>query len=443
MNCSPLNTPVDAMLIGQRMHALITDLYPICRSITGNGVRRTLETVRGIVPIEIHEVPSGLKVFDWTVPKEWNIRDAYVKNAQGDKVIDFTRSNLHVLNYSVPVKKSVSLGELKEHLYSLPDRPDWIPYKTSYYRENWGFCLRHNDLLALNEGEYEVCIDSTLESGSLSYGELFLRGEEEGEVLVSCHVCHPSLANDNLSGVSLACLLAERIAAGPHRFSYRFLFIPGTIGAITWLSLNEKTLARVRHGLVLTGLGDPGRITYKKSRSGLAEIDLAACHLARHAGEPYDVEEFSPYGYDERQYCSPGINLPVGRLSRTPFGRYPQYHSSADDLTFVRPEYLGDSFCRAFDLLQLLEQNHVYLSLNLKCEAQLGKRGLYDAMGAGELALLWVMNLSDGSKTLLDIAERSGMQFALVAQAARLLEANGLLQRLSVPRAPGPEATGV
>jgi len=438
MNRAPLDITADPGEIGAQMHGLIAELYPICRSITGNGFRATLTSLSRHIPLQMHEVPSGTLAFDWTVPDEWNIRDAYVKNARGEKVVDFGKSNLHVMNYSIPVNKTVSLGELKEHLFTLPGHPDWIPYKTAYYKRDWGFCLSHNQMLALGEGEYQVVIDSTLEPGSLSYGELYLPGEEEGEILLSCHACHPSLANDNLSGVSLATLLARELGATSHRYSYRFIFIPGTIGAITWLSLNEDLLPRIRHGLVLSGLGDGGALSYKKSRDGAAEIDRAACHVLQHSGQPHTVEDFIPYGYDERQYCSPGIDLAVGRLSRTPFGSYPQYHTSADNLDFVRPEALGDSFSKVLAILQLLEQNETYQSLNPKCEPQLGKRGLYDSIGAGELAMLWVLNQSDGRHALLDIAERSGIGFASIAKAADRLASHGLLQKL-----PGAPAAGL
>ncbi|MBE0557298.1 MAG: DUF4910 domain-containing protein, partial [Proteobacteria bacterium] len=262
--------------LGREMYSLIADLYPICRSITGDGYRQTMEMLQSHVPLTVHEVPSGTRVFDWEVPKEWNIRDAYVRNAKGEKVIDFQKSNLHVLNYSIPIKKIFPLKELREHLFTLPERPDWIPYRTSYYRENWGFCLSRNALMKLEEGEYEVLIDSTLENGSLTYGELYLEGDEQDEMLISCHCCHPSLANDNLSGISLSTLLAKHLSAVSHRFSYRFLFIPGTIGAITWLCTNEALVYKIKHGLVITGVGDAGSITYKKSRQGDTEIDRAA-----------------------------------------------------------------------------------------------------------------------------------------------------------------------
>ncbi|MBN1460308.1 MAG: DUF4910 domain-containing protein [Armatimonadetes bacterium] len=420
-----LHISADPADVGSEIYELIGTLYPICRSITGDGYRQTMEILRRYIPLEIHEVPSGTRVFDWTVPKEWNIQDAYIKGPRGDKIVDFQSSNLHVVSYSVPVSRVMTLEELRPHLHTLPDRPDWIPYRTSYYEENWGFCLRHSDYLNLEEGEYKVFIDSSLNDGYLTYGELFLPGSEESEVLVSCHACHPSLCNDNLSGVGIAAFLARQVGETAHRYSYRFLFIPGTIGAITWLALNEDRVANIKHGLVLAGLGDAGHLTYKKSRCGNAEIDRAVRHVLTHSGSDHAVVDFDPFGYDERQYCSPGFDLPVGRLSRTPFGAYPEYHTSADDLGLVKPESLGDSYCRLRDVLDVLESNRAYVSLNPKCEPQLGKRGLYTGKGDDERALMWVLNLSDSSHDLLDIADRSGLEFVLVYEAAmRLLDHN-------------------
>jgi aminopeptidase-like protein len=418
---------------GEQMHDMIRELYPICRSITGNGVRETLRQVGEHVPLKIHEVPTGTQVFDWTVPKEWNIRDAYVKGPDGRKVIDFRNSNLHVLNYSVPVRKHVSLAELREHLFTLPDHPDWIPYKTSYYQERWGFCLTHNQLRGMREGSYEVVIDASLEAGHLTYGEYYIPGTSQDEVLISCHICHPSLCNDNLSGIALSAFLAKHLRGRPLRYSYRFIFIPGTIGAITWLALNEGTVGRIKHGLVASNVGDSGKMHYKKSRRGDAEIDRAAAHVLRHSGSPYEIEDFSPYGYDERQFCSPGFNLCVGSLTRTPYGRYPEYHTSADDLSLVQPGYLADSLMTYLSVLNVLENNQRYLNQNPKCEPQLGKRGLYRTMGGNvdskesEIAMLWVLNLSDGSHSLLDVAERSKLAFSAVRTAAVALEKAGLL----------------
>jgi aminopeptidase-like protein len=424
---------IDRVGTGGQMHELIRELYPICRSITGNGVRESLRAVAKHVPLKVHEVPTGTPVFDWTVPREWNIRDAYVKGPDGRKVIDFRNSNLHVLNYSVPVRKHVSLAELREHLFTLPGQPDWIPYKTSYYQERWGFCLSHNQLRGMREGSYEVVIDASLEAGHLTYGEYYIPGTSPDEVLISCHICHPSLCNDNLSGMALSAFLAKHLRGRALRYSYRFIFIPGTIGAIAWLALNEGTVGRIKHGLVVANVGDAGKMHYKRSRRGNAEIDRAAAHVLQHSGGPHEIEDFSPYGYDERQFCSPGFNLPIGCLTRTPYGRYPEYHTSADDLSLVEPGYLADSLMTYLSVLNVLENNRRYLNRNPKCEPQLGKRGLYRTMGGNvdseqaEMAMLWVLNLSDGSHSLLDVAERSKLAFPAVRAAAAALEKAGLL----------------
>jgi aminopeptidase-like protein len=421
---------------GEEMHRFITEAFPICRSLTGDGVRRTLEMIREQrIPLEIHEVPSGTQVFDWTVPREWNIRDAWIKDPAGRKVVDFQDCNLHVLNYSVPIHERISLEELKVHLFTLPDKPDLIPYRTSYYKEAWGFCLSHRRMLELPEREYEVFIDSTLEDGSLTYGECFLPGESEREVLLSTHVCHPSLCNDNLSGVAVMAWLARTIAERPRRYSYRFLFIPGTIGSITWLARNEERTGRIAHGLVAANLG-VGPFHYKKSRRGDAEIDRAVLHVLRTSGTEFGVEDFVPFGYDERQYCSPGFDLPVGSLTRTPWGRYPEYHTSADNPNLVKPEALAGSLATYSRVVEVLEGNRRYLNLNPKGEPQLGRRGLYRTIGgddAGrsrELAILWVLNLSDGRHGLLDIAERSGMPFEAIRAAADALLEVELLREI-------------
>lgn len=414
--------------VGTELYALIQELYPICRSITGDGFRKTMRILQRYAPLQIYEVPTGTQVFDWTVPKEWNIRDAWVKDAGGRKVIDFQESNLHIVSYSLPVHEIMPLERLRPHLFTLPEHPDWIPYKTSYYTENWGFCLRHRDYLELADTDYEVHIDSSLTDGSLTYGEVFLQGEVESEVLVSCHACHPSLCNDNLSGVALAAWLARELDAQPRRYSYRFLFIPGTIGAITWLALNEGRVHNIEHGLVLAGLGDAGPLTYKKSRRGDSAIDRAASYALERAGCAAGIFDFDPYGYDERQYCSPGFNLPVGRLSRTPYGTYPEYHTSADDLDFVAPERLAESYRAVADVLWILEHNGTYLNTHPKCEPQLGRRGLYSSPGPFEQALLWVLSFSDGQHDLLDIVKRSGLEFDSVWDAAQRLLNAGLLR---------------
>jgi len=421
---------------GQEIYRLVTELYPICRSITGDGLRASLDLLKRYVPLEVHEVPTGTAVFDWTVPMEWNIKDAYVKNSRGKRVIDFNKSNLHVVNYSTPIKAKMPLDELKQHLFTLPDRPEWIPYRTSYYQESWGFCMAHNRFLELEDEDYDVCIDSTLAPGHLSYGEYYIRGELPDEVLISCHTCHPSLCNDNLSGVAVATLLARHLGQLSLRYSYRFLFIPGTIGSIAWLSRNQHRISRIKHGLVLVDLGDGGKFTYKKSRRGDGEIDRAAINVLKDSGREYQVREFDPYGHDERQYCSPGINLPVGCLSRTPHGEFAEYHTSADNLDFVRPEHLGASFVQCVAVLHLLDKNRKYVNLNPMCEPQLGRRGLYRMMGGRkdggveELPLLWVLNLSDGEHSLLDISDRSGLSFDALKTAADALLQHGLLKLL-------------
>lgn len=425
--------------LGKEIYNFMVELYPICRSITGEGVRETLRAIRKRIPLEMHEVPSGTKVFDWTVPREWNVSDAYIMNQEGKRVVDFKAHNLHLMSYSSPVRKKMPLAELRPHLFTLPDHPEWIPYRTSYYKENWGFCLRHTDLERLPDDEYDVVIDSSLQPGSLTYGECYVPGEISDEILVSCHVCHPSMCNDNLSGITVAVKLAETIAMSQRRYSYRFLFIPGTIGSITWLAQNEQTVSRIKHGIVLTGVGDEGNITYKKSRQGNAEIDRAMAHVLRHSGETSTIIDFFPYGYDERQYCSPGFDLPVGCFMRAPHGQYPEYHSSADNLGFVKTESLVQSYGRCLEVLELLEGNRAYMNQNPKCEPQLGRRGLYRAVAGQqekqwtELALFWVLNASDGHHTLLDIAERADLPFRKIQSAADALLEVGLLKECPRP----------
>ena len=419
------------------MQRLIAELYPICRSITGNGLRSTLRTIGEQIPLTISEVPTGTPVLDWTIPREWNITDAYVKDASGERVIDFRRHNLHVVNYSTPVSAKMPLNELKRHLHTLPDRPDLIPYRTSYYKEAWGFCLAHNELLKLPEGDYDVCIDSTLTPGALTYGECVLPGEIDDEVLVSCHVCHPSMADDNLSGIAVAVELARRLRTQPHRLTWRFLFIPGTIGSIAWLARNADRLNRIKHGLVLSCVGDPGGFTYKRSRRGTASIDRAVEHVLLHSGSPHRVIDFFPYGYDERQYCAPGFDLPVGCFMRSQHGTFPEYHTSADNLTFVTADSLEQSFETLWSVGQVIERDRVCVNLSPKGEPQLGRRGLYEGLAAGtdsqqyEMALLWVLNQSDGSHSLLSIAERARMPFNVIVRAADALTVAGLLKTTS------------
>jgi len=422
---------------GAALHALAARLYRIPRSITGPGVRRTLAALAEHAPITQHEVASGTPVLDWTVPKEWHLHGARLVAPDGSVVADAARHNLHVLNFSAGFRGRVTLDELRPHLFSLPDRPTRIPYRTSYYREQWGFCLPHEVVESLPPGDYTVEIDAEHIAGALTYGEAFLAGDSEEEVLFSTHVCHPQLANDNLSGLVVMAALATELAARPRRkLSYRFLFVPGTIGAIAWLATNAAKLENIRHGLVAAGLGDGGAFHYKQSRRGTAPIDAVVPRALAALGVALEVEPFVPFGYDERQYNSPGFALDVGSLTRTPWGRYPEYHTDADDLEFVRPEHLERSLAAFRAVVDELESRERYLNLAPRGEPMLGKRGLYRSIGGDdtgrerELALLWMLNLSDGEHDVPQIAARSGLGEAALRTAAAALVDAGLLRRL-------------
>ncbi|HTE33146.1 MAG TPA: DUF4910 domain-containing protein [Chryseolinea sp.] len=442
---SVIQSIVIDLSLGEAMHSLASALFPICRSITGNGLRESLRIISSEIPLEIREVASGTAVFDWEVPREWNISDAYIKNSKGEKILDFRNSNLHVLNYSIPVHQHVTLAELKKHLHYDKEHPEWIPYRTSYYKEEWGFCMSYNQYCGLEDEMYEVCIDSTLMPGSLTYGECFIQGELSDEVLISSHICHPSLANDNLSGVSVATMIARKLLQSKPRYSYRFLFIPGTIGAITWLAQNEHVVPRIKHGLVASLLGGPGPFTYKKSRRGDTEIDQVAEFVLKSKSSTNNVIDFFPYGYDERQYCSPGFNLAVGCLSRTPFGQYDEYHTSADNLEYITTASLEDSYHTYLEIINVLESNKKYINVNPKCEPQLGRRGLYNQQGGDndnqnfQLAALWILNLSDGEHTLVSICQKSKMSFNSINFAAQKLLECGLLREPDSDELPSRE----
>ena len=416
------------------MHALAERLFPICRSITGDGVRETLKLLSERISVEVREVPSGTEVLDWRVPDEWNIRDAYVATLSGERLIDFRESNLHVVSYSEPVDARMSLDDLRPHLHTHDENPDWIPYRTSYYERTWGFCLARRQLDALEDVPYRVVIDSSLAPGSLTYGECMIRGEVDDEVLLTTHVCHPSLANDNLSGMVLLAELAAALSRRRNRLSYRFLFIPGTIGSLTWLARSEGLLPRIVAGLVIACVGDAAPLTYKRSRRGDAVVDRAASHVVSHTAGGRTLD-FVPWGWDERQFNSPGFDLPVGCLTRSLEGEFRGYHSSADDLDGISPERLEAALAAVLAICDVLEGDATYANLAPKGEPQLGKRGLYRALGGGDpdaahLAILWVLNQSDGTHSLLDIAERSGLSFADVRYAADRLEAAQLLEKV-------------
>lgn len=429
-----LAAALDSAAIGEEIYALATEIYPICRSITGDGVRQTLSILGKHAPIRQHEVATGTPVLDWIVPKEWVIRDAWIKSAAGERVADFQKHNLHVLNYSTPIRATLPLSELKKNIFTLPGQPDLIPYRTSYYNERWGFCMSQNALDALAEGDYEICVDSELKDGSLTYGEFVHRGASEEEVLLSVHTCHPSLANDNCSGMALLALLAGRMAGVKTRYTYRFLFAPGTIGAITWLARNADAAKRIKHGLVMSCVGDRGGFTYKRTKRGNARIDRVMTRAL--SGCDANVIDFFPYGYDERQYNSPGFDLDVGLFQRTQFATFPEYHTSGDNLDFIDAASLAESYRVVVTAIEALENERRYLNTAPHGEPQLGRRGLYAAIGgdkdsyAKSMAMLWVLNLSDGDHSLEDIAERAGAHLGVIEETARLLEEAGLLRAL-------------
>jgi aminopeptidase-like protein len=443
--------------IKEEMFSLMQELFPICRSITGNGVRKTLERIKKDIPLSKFEIPTGTQVFDWIIPKEWNIVDAYVSDLSGKKIIDFQKSNLHVVNYSIPIKKQISLNELKKHIFSNPEKPNYIPYVTSYYNETWGFCLEHNELIKMKDKKYDVIIESKLEDGFLTYGEFFIKGESENEILISTYICHPSMCNDNLSGVVVATALAKYLKNLKLKYSIRFLFIPETIGAISWLYLNQNKIKNIKHGLVLTCLGDSGHFTYKKSRRGDAEIDETVVKILKESKKKFEVVEFFPWGSDERQFCSPGFNLPVGSLIRTMYDKFPEYHTSGDNLDFMNKNSLKESFEKYFLIISELEKNfgikkiHVnekrekirsdkesyFLTTNPKCEPQLGKYNVYKNFGGQyeesqkerKLAIFWILNYSDGVHSLEDIARKSKLDLDLIKKISSLLESKKLILR--------------
>ena len=422
------------------MKELIKKLYPICRSITGNGVRESLDIIKEEIPtLDVIEIPSGTKVYDWTVPKEWNILDAWVKDSAGNKIIDFKINNLHLVNYSIPINIKLGFSELKKHIHTLPDNPDWIPYRTTYYNEDWGFCISHNSLEEIelldgltNNGEYHVCIDSSLTDGHLTYGEVYIPGKSKEEILFSSYLCHPSMANDNLSGPVLITELAKNLAQEEHYYSYRFLFIPETIGAITWLSLNEDRVKNIKGGIVATCIGDSGMTQYKRSRQSDTMMDNVVQKVLEDTDIKHNIRAFAPLGSDERQYCSPGINLPVGCLTRTPYGEFDEYHTSADNLDFIDNDAMEESYDILQEIVYYLEYNRKYINNNLKCEPNLGNRGLYDLIGAGNrnesIALYkWILNYSDGHHSLIDISNKCNIDFHTILQAAKDLESADLI----------------
>ena len=442
---SPLPTPSPDE--GSRLHELVRRLYPLPRSIAGPGVRATLDVLGEIAPLTRRSIPTGEPVLDWVAPPEWHFRDGFIAGPGGRRVVDAARCNLHVVNFSEGVDAVMTRAELEPHLHTLPDRPRSVPYRTNYYGPGWGFCLAHETLESLGDGPFRVVIDAERVPGALDWAELVVPGASEREILVSTHVCHPSLANDNLSGMVLAATFAaERLAAldagaPPSPFTWRFVFVPGTIGAIAFLASLGDAVPDVAGGLVVTGLGDRADYTYKTTPDGDAWIDrvvravLAERHGPGAAGASgHATMPFGPYGYDERQYCSPGYDWPVGRLTRGVHGTFPEYHTSDDDLDFVTPDGLAESLGLLRAIGRAIDVDVVRRSLAPRGEPQLGRRGLYDAIGArpspgqAQMAMLWLLNRANGRESLVDVARRSGIGIDALHETALLLERHALLE---------------
>jgi aminopeptidase-like protein len=420
--------------IGREMYGWATDLYPVCRSITGPGVRDTLAYLRRLLPtMQVHEVPSGTQAFDWTVPDEWTIRDAYVADEDGTRIIDFSRHNLHVLGYSEPVDVWLDREELDEHLYSLPDQPDAIPYVTSYYERRWGFCLTHRQRKALRPGRYRAVVDSDLKAGVLNYGEVILPGREAREILLSTYTCHPSMANNELSGPVVTTALARWLTGLEHRrYTYRIVFAPETIGAVVYLSRNAGDMrSKTDAGFVVTCVGDDRAYSFVPSRRGGTLADRVSRHVLRRMVGDYVEYSFLDRGSDERQYCSPLIDLPVVSIMRTKYDEFPEYHTSLDDLSVISPAGLEGAFKVLKSCVQALEKNRRYRAA-VPCEPQLGKRGLYPSVSirgsdGGVRRMMNVLAYADGERDLIDIADAIGADVVDCAEVAERLEREGLL----------------
>jgi len=421
--------------LGLKMHELCQELFPICRSITGDGFRQSLSILSRHMPnLKTNEVPTGTKCFDWEIPKEWNIKDAYIIAPNGKKICDFKQSNLHVVGYSIPVNKKITLDELQEHLYSLPEQPNAIPYVTSYYKERWGFCLTHDDRVKLSAGEYHVFIDSELKNGSLTYGELIIPGESDKQILLSSYLCHPSMANNELSGPVVMTFLAKWLSElNSRKYTYRIIIIPETIGSIAYLSHNYKEMkTKIIAGFNITCIGDERAYSYLPSRQGNTLSDKAAQHVLKHSQPDFIAYSYLDRGSDERQYCSPGIDLPICSIMRTKYGYYPEYHTSLDDLNLVTPEGLFGGYEVLRKTIECLEFDEVLCS-TVHCEPQLGKRGLYPTIstkssGSQVKDMMNFLAYSDGNLSSLDIAETIGVPLWELRETIEKLKKEGVLE---------------
>lgn len=421
--------------LGQQMLDLAKMLFPICRSITGDGVRETLKIISDIIPLAIHEVSTGTKAFDWSVPKEWNIRDAFVADENGNKIVDFKNNNLHVVGYSVPVDKWISLSELQEHLHSLPEQTNAIPYVTSYYNERWGFCISHGERSKLKDGKYHVFIDSTLEDGSLTYGECIIEGEAKQEVFLSTYICHPSMANNELSGPVVASFIGKWLTSQDRRYTYRIIFIPETIGSIAYLSRNlEELKENVLVGFNLSCIGDDRAYSYVASRYEKSLADKVASNVLSFKHPNFIKYSFLDRGSDERQYCSPGVNLPLVTLCRSKYGTYPEYHTSLDNFDVVTADGLFGAYELVRDCIYAIENNRTF---RVTCygEPQLGKRGLYPNLstkksGASVETMMDFIAYADGANDLIDISNIIRKPVREIVQIAEKLLKAGLLEEI-------------
>jgi len=421
--------------LGREMHSLCQELFPICRSITGNGVRETLGKLKEHLPsLSIQEVPTGTKCFDWAVPEEWNINDAYIVAPDGERICEFQKCNLHVVGYSEPVDTTMDLESLQGHLHSLPDQPDAIPYVTSYYKRRWGFCIKHADRINLKPGQYRVVIDSTLTNGALTYGELLLPGQFDREVFLSTYVCHPSMANNELSGPVVTTFLAKWLQGQESRkYSYRIVFIPETIGSILYLSRNLDVMKdRIVAGFNVSCVGDDRAYSYLPSRAGNTLSDQVALHVFNYKHPDFVRYTYLDRGSDERQYCSPGVDLPVSTMMRTKYGIYPEYHTSLDDLSLVTPTGLFGGYDSLRTAIACLEANEI-LKPTVLCEPQLGKYGLYPTTSTKETAgqvrrILSFLAYCDGQLSLLDIADQIDVPMWELFEIVNRLKEAGLIQ---------------
>jgi aminopeptidase-like protein len=422
--------------VGQEMYGWATEMFPFCRSLTGEGVRQTLSYLKALVPeLDVKSIASGTQVFDWTVPKEWQVNNAYIANSAGQKIVDFNVSNLHLVGYSTPVNTVLCLDELNKYLYSLPELPDAIPYVTSYYQERWGFCLTHNQRTQLKPDDYKVVIDAALFDGVLNYADIVIKGESTQEVLISTYICHPSLANNELSGPVVTIALIKKIKALAHRkYTYRFVFVPETIGSIVYLSRHLESLKKnVVAGFVVSCVGDDRAYSYVASREGDTLADKVALHALTHTVDSFCHYDYLKRGSDERQYCAPGIDLPVCSIMRTRYGDYPEYHTSLDNLDLISAKGLEGGLNVIYQALTLLEHNEK-LQVTVLGEPQLGKRGLYPTLSsAGEdyTGIATLTNLiaySDGKRDLIEIADKINVSAFELIPVVKKLKAEGLLK---------------